>query len=200
MRRGLGRLHRHDRRPGHRRAADRDTRSGFPLRRPVSAARDRAGDVLLLRVRGPAVGVRAPGLDLVAASARRAEEVPLCFSVRVAGVLEDDTTVSFETVQRAGDRYAIDRYEVAFDAAGTPRVTRPHGEPRYPVAATVNRRGGRLDVGLLDLPGPLAARFGWRTEVSDARPAVDALPSPAADRWVAFPSGRVVDGAAYRPR
>jgi hypothetical protein len=107
--------------------------------------------------------------------------------------------VSFETIQRTGERYAIDRYEVAFGADGTPRVTRPHGEPRYPVAATVGRRGGRLDVALLELPGPLAARFGWRVEVSDARPALDALPPPAADRWVAHPSGVVVDGAAYRP-
>lgn len=173
---------------------------GFRCRgRPVSAARDRVGDVVLLRARGPAVGVRAPGLDLVAASARRTEEIPLCFSVRVAGVLDDGATVSFETIQRAGERYEINRYEVAFDAAGVPHVTRPHGEPRYPVPATVGRRGGRLDVGLLGLPGPLAARFGWRAEVSDARPAIDTLPPPASDRWVAFPSGRVVDGAAYRP-
>lgn len=167
--------------------------------RPVSAAADRAGDVVALRARGPAVPVPAPGLDIVAAKARRTGGAPLCVTVRVAGGLDDDATVSFETIQRTGDGYEISRYEVDFDAAGRPQVTRPRGEPRYPVAAVVARNGGRMDVGVLEPPRPLPARFGWRAETSDARPAVDGLPGRGADLWVAHPSGRVVDGAAYRP-
>lgn len=167
--------------------------------RAVSGARDRASDVTSLNATGPATSVRAPHLDIRAASATRGGPAPLCFTLRVAAPLRNGTTVSFQTIGRRGPQYARDIYDVSIDAGGRPTVTRPHGEPRYPVAAVVARHGDSLDVALLQLPAPLGARFGWKAETSDARSQRDGLPSLTADRWVAFPSGRIVDASAYRP-
>lgn len=167
---------------------------------PASSARDRADDVTLLSATGPATDTRAPQLDLLAAAATKGGGAPLCFSIRTAAPLRNGTTVSFETIHRSGARYELEHYDVTIDARGRPTVSRPHGEPRYPVAAIVARHGDGLDVALLELPAPLGVSFGWKAETSDARPARDGLPSLTAERWVAFPSGRIVDASVYTDR
>ena len=130
--------------------------------------RDTPGDVSVVPVRGPRRMVRMPSADLVAVGVRRGDDGVVCVSYRLAGPVRLGSEFAFETRLQpigAGAVRGVDRQrsEVQLSPDGKVHVSRPHGEPRYPVRARVARRGDALEVVMQTLLRSGEA-FGWRVE------------------------------------
>ena len=138
-------------------------------RRWERVERDARGDVRLMEVGGGTRTVRVPSGDLVAVVVRRGGDGVVCVSYRLAGPVRLGSEFAVETRLQptvgAGAVRGVDRqrYEVQLTPDGKLRVSRPHGEPRYPVRARVARRGDALEVVMQTLLRSGEA-FGWRVE------------------------------------
>lgn len=170
-------------------------RSRPPLRcapRPAAAERDARADVTIVPGSGPPRPARMPSADLVAVTVRRGDDGVVCASYRLAGAVRPGSTFTLATRQPPAGG-GEQRYEVQLAPDGTVNVSRPRGEPRYPVRARVARRGTTLNVAMQTLL-PSGEAFGWRAEASflprfplgDSY--VDALPGSAG--WAPFPAAR----------
>lgn len=174
---------------------------GFRCDRGEAAtAADAPGDATPLGEPTSSRTVNAPGVDFLSVELRRTGDASLCVSFRTAGPIADGGTFALETIQPApgapGAPYEINRYEVGLDAAGRPIVSRPAGEPRYPVPSVVGREADSVDADLLELASPLGDSFGWRAASNDGSAAEDAVPSANRDQWQLFGSNQVV-GTTY---
>ncbi len=158
-----------------------------------SAGADPADDVRSLSSQAPEQPARSPSADLVSAAIRRGEDGVVCVTFRTAGAVRLGSTFALSTRQATGTEGSFDeqRYEVQLTPDGEVNVSRPHGEPRYPVRANVTRRGTLLRVAMETLLRPDEG-FGWRAESSylpDFPLGVmysDAMPND--DRWLRFPA------------
>lgn len=135
---------------------------------PAADATDARGDPA---VQGslPPESVRSPAGDIASARLRRGDGGVLCLTLRLAATVRAGTTVALTTAQRAvrapaGSPAEQQRYEIALPHDGGPaRLSRPHGEPRYPVRGTASARGPVLEAvfeTLLDAQRP----FAWQVE------------------------------------
>ncbi len=158
---------------------------------PGSARPDPAGDVLVASSQGPQRSARSPSADLVAVGVRRGGDGVVCLTFRTAGTVRGGSTFALGTRQAEGaGGFEEQRYEIQLAPGGVVNVSRPFGEPRYPVRADVVRRGARLRVAMETLLRP-DEDFGWRVDLSylpdfplgDVY--TDALPNRG--RWSRFP-------------
>ncbi len=133
-----------------------------------------------------------PSADLVTVVVRRGDDGVVCVSYRLDGHVRLGSTFALEIRRRppggavgTGDQQ---RYEIQLTPDGRVHVSRPHGEPRYPVRARVVHHNELLDVAMQTLLRPGQA-FEWRAELSY-------LPRfPLGDAYV----DRVPDGSAWVP-
>ena len=146
-------------------------------------------------VSGQVRAVRMASADLVAVVVRRGGDGVVCVSFRLAGPVRVGSEFAFETRRQptggAASVSGVDqqRYEVQLTPDGKVHVSRPHGEPRYPVRARVVRHGDTLEVAMQTLLRSGEA-FAWRVQsrylprfpLGDAY--VDAFPDGSA--WVPF--------------
>lgn len=160
---------------------------------PAAAQRDARADVTLAPGSGPSRRARMPSADLVAVTVRRGDDGVVCASFRLAGATRPGSTFTLATRQPPAGRGDEQRYELQLAPGGTVHVSRPHGEPRYPVRARVALRGSTLSVAMQTLLRP-GEPFGWRAEVSFlprfplGDTYADAL--PGSDSWARFPPAR----------
>jgi hypothetical protein len=153
---------------------------------------DPGGDVVVVSLRGPERPTRSPSADLVSAAVRRGPDGVLCGAFRTAGPIRRGSTFAITTRQAIGAAGAFDeqRYEVQLTPDGEVDVSRPHGEPRYPVRASVERRGDVLRVAMETLLRDDHG-FDWRAESSYLPDFPlgdmydDAIPDDR--RWFGFP-------------
>lgn len=158
---------------------------------------DPGGDVRVISIRGPEQPARLPSADLVSAAIRRGEGGVVCVTFRTAEPVRLGSGFALSTRQAAGAPGSFDeeRYEIQLTPDGEVNVSRPHGEPRYPVRAEVVRDGVFLKVAMETLLRPDES-FGWRAESSYLPDFplgdiyVDAMPN--GDAWLQVPatSGR----------
>ena len=103
--------------------------------------------------------------DLVEVTLRRGVDGVLCLTIRTAGVVRPGSTLALATRQATGaGRVDEQRYEIQLSTTGEVNISRPHGEPRYPVRAVVRRLGSELRVAMQTLLRA-GEGFGWRLEL-----------------------------------
>ncbi len=134
-----------------------------------------------------------PSADLISVAVRRGEGGIVCVAFRTAGPIRHGSGFALTTRQAGGTSASFDeqRYEIQLNPDGSVDVSRPHGEPRYPVRAEVERDGPLLRVEMETLLRPDEG-FGWRAESSylpdfplgDVY--VDAMPN--GEGWSQFPA------------
>ena len=138
-----------------------------------------------------------PSADLIAVVVRRGDDGVVCVSYRLDGRVRLGSEFALDIRQRSAGgavRAGADqqRYEIQLTPDGSVHVSRPHGEPRYPVRASVVRHDKSLDVAMQTLLRSGEA-FEWRAEIKylprfplgDAH--VDGLPDGSV--WVRFGAG-----------
>lgn len=159
------------------------------------ARADPGDDVTVVSSQAPEQPARSPSADLVSAAIRRGEGGVVCVTFRTAGPVRLGSSFAVSTRQAAGAEKSFDeqRYEVQLTPDGEVNVSRPLGEPRYPVRARVARRGTVLRAVMETLLRPDQG-FGWRAESSYlpdfplGEIYSDAIPNDG--RWLRFPASR----------
>ena len=105
--------------------------------------------------------------DLVSVAIRRGENGIVCVAFRTAGPIRLGSGFALITRQAGDTSGSFDeqRYEIQLNPDGSIDVSRPHGEPRYPVRAEVERDRSLLRA---DMETLLRADqgFEWRAEAS----------------------------------
>lgn len=160
---------------------------------------DPGGDVKVISSRGPERPARMPSADVVSVAIRRGEDGIICVAFRTAGPIRPGSGFALTTRQADGTGGSSDeqRYEIQLNPDGSMDISRPRGEPRYPVRAEVERDRSLLRA---DMETLLRADqgFEWRAEARY-------LPNfPLGDVYVdGIPNGggwNRVAKAARRPR
>lgn len=154
---------------------------------------DAGADVRVVPIRGPERPARSPSADLLSAAISRGQGGIVCVTLQTAGPIRLGSSFAISTRQ-AGDSpevFSEERYEIQLTPDGKVNVSRPHGEPRYPVRAKVGRHGDVLSVVMETLLRPDLG-FGWRAESSYlpdfplGDTYIDAIPSTGG--WLQFPA------------
>lgn len=158
-----------------------------------SARGDSIGDVRVISSRGPERRAQMPSADITSVTIRRGEGGVICVTFRTSGPIRLGSGFALTTRQANGTAASFDeqRYDVQLDPDGSQDVSRPHGEPRYPVRAEVERDGPALRVDMETLLRSDEG-FRWRAESSympdfplgDVY--VDAMPN--GEGWSRFPA------------
>ena len=134
--------------------------------RDLVAAGDAAGDVSAVPLTGAPHRARMPSADLVSVSLSRGRHGVVCVSYRLAGPIRLGSTFALATRQRApAAQGSQERYEAELTPDGRVFVSRPHGEPRYPVRARVAHHGDTLELAMQTLLRS-GEQFDWRADVS----------------------------------
>lgn len=154
---------------------------------------DPGGDVRVVSSQRPDRPGRSPSADLLSAAVRRGQGGIVCVTFRTAGPIRLGSSFAISTRQAAAVAGSFDeeRYEIQLTPDGEVNVSRPHGEPRYPVRADVERRGDVLSVAMETLLRPDRG-LGWRVDSSYlpdfplGEMYVDAIPN--AGGWLRLPA------------